>query len=207
MDRRAAVTVEVTNVDVQVAAARRRVRRTDPNLAWVPARSRCVGAVSATPLGTAWCGRAQPERARSGGGWSRSAPRPGAVPGRDRRLRKPDCPAPALTKAGVIRVPVGHFEPLLGNVLTASGAGLERHGRFRESSMGSLPCATWSDPCNIFTGTSRKPDGSSTARRTPRAALFEAPVAANGVRHRWGADSTAVGVKSDVPVSKALTNE
>ena len=47
MDRRAAVTVEVTNVDVQVAAARRRVRRTDPDLAWVPARSRCVGAVTA----------------------------------------------------------------------------------------------------------------------------------------------------------------
>src|SRR3954452_5752445 len=51
-------------------------------------------------------------------------------PGRDRLLREPDRQAPALTQAGVIRAPVRHPVALLGDVVTASCMGLERHKEF-----------------------------------------------------------------------------
>src|SRR3954452_24751554 len=56
-------------------------------------------------------------------GWLRA-------PGRDRLLREPDRQAPALTQAGVLRAPVRHPVPLLGEVMPASGVGLERHKEF-----------------------------------------------------------------------------
>src|SRR4051794_22412048 len=51
-------------------------------------------------------------------------------PGRDRLLGEPDRQAPTLTQAGVVRAPVRHPVPLLGEVVTASGMGLERHKQF-----------------------------------------------------------------------------
>jgi hypothetical protein len=51
-------------------------------------------------------------------------------PGRDRLLREPDRQAPTLTQADVLRAPVRHPVPLLGDVVTASGMGLERHKEF-----------------------------------------------------------------------------
>src|SRR3954470_15768768 len=56
-------------------------------------------------------------------GWLRA-------PGRDRLLREPDRQAPALTQADVIRAPARHPVALLGDVVTASGMGLERHQEF-----------------------------------------------------------------------------
>src|SRR3954466_4261995 len=53
------------------------------------------------------------------------------APGRDRLLREPDRQAPALTQADVLRAPVRHPVPRLGEVITASGGvGLERHKQF-----------------------------------------------------------------------------
>src|SRR3954470_21478881 len=52
------------------------------------------------------------------------------APSRDRLLREPDRQAPALTQAGVLRAPVRHPVALLGDVVTASGMGLERHKQF-----------------------------------------------------------------------------
>src|SRR3954470_20161479 len=52
------------------------------------------------------------------------------APSRDRLLREPDRQAPALTQADVLRAPVRHPVALLGDVVTASGMGLERHKQF-----------------------------------------------------------------------------
>src|SRR3954464_5349089 len=66
----------------------------------------------------------------------RGRPRP---PGRDRLLGEPDRQAPALTQADVLRAPVRHPMPLLGEVMTESGVGLERHRGFRGSWVGAAP--------------------------------------------------------------------
>jgi site-specific DNA recombinase len=50
--------------------------------------------------------------------------------GRDCLFGEPDRQAPTLPQAGVIRAPVGHPVPLLGDVMPASGIGLERHRGF-----------------------------------------------------------------------------
>src|SRR3954466_1546438 len=63
-------------------------------------------------------------------------------PGRDRLLREPDRQAPALTQADVLRAPVRHPVPLLGEVRTASGVGLERHRNSRGSWVGAAPYPT-----------------------------------------------------------------
>src|SRR4051812_4733470 len=68
-------------------------------------------------------------------GWLRS-------PGRDRLLREPDRQAPALTQADVLRAPIRHPVPLLGEVMTASGVGLERHRGFRGAWVGAAPYPT-----------------------------------------------------------------
>src|SRR5215212_11478370 len=60
------------------------------------------------------------------------------APGRDRLLREPDRQAPALTQADVLRAPVRHPVPRLGEVMTASGVGLERHRGFEERGWGRL---------------------------------------------------------------------
>ena len=51
------------------------------------------------------------------------------APGRDRRLGEPDRQAATLAQGGVVLGPVGHPVPLLGDVVTASGIGLERHDK------------------------------------------------------------------------------
>ena len=66
-------------------------------------------------------------------GASTGAARPGGArlrpPGRDRLLREPDRQAATLAQGGVVVRPVGDPVPLLGDVVTASSVGLERHGR------------------------------------------------------------------------------
>ena len=144
--------------------------------------SRCTGSLPGPrprhlqrlgPAAEGACGPARRDRARAGGGWSRSALRSGAAPGgtrpaasapsgspgpsrglparrgaglgapgRDRLLGEPDRQAAALAQGGVILGPVGDPVPLLGDAVTASGVGLERHGGFRGSWKGPLPYAT-----------------------------------------------------------------
>src|SRR6478735_5199873 len=50
-------------------------------------------------------------------------------PGRDRRVREPDCETATLAQGGVILGPVGHPVPLLGNVAATGCLGFERHDR------------------------------------------------------------------------------
>src|SRR4051794_37070845 len=57
-----------------------------------------------------------------GGAWR-------GAPGRDRRLREPDCETATLAQGGVILGPVGHPLPLLGNVAATGCLGFERHDR------------------------------------------------------------------------------
>ena len=52
------------------------------------------------------------------------------LPGRDRRLSKPEGQTSALTQGGVILRPVCNPAPLLGNMVTAVLVGFERHGHF-----------------------------------------------------------------------------
>ena len=52
------------------------------------------------------------------------------LPGRDRRLGKPEGQTSALTQRGVILRPVRDPVPLPGDVVTAVLVGLERHGHF-----------------------------------------------------------------------------
>src|SRR3954454_194534 len=59
----------------------------------------------------------------------------------DRLIREPDRQALALTQAGVIRALVGHPVPLLGDVVTTSGTGLERHSGSRDQGRGRFPTA------------------------------------------------------------------
>ena len=59
-------------------------------------------------------------------------------PGRDRLLGEPDRQAPALAQGGVVLGPVRDPVPLLGDVVTASGVGLERHGGIRGSWKGPV---------------------------------------------------------------------
>ena len=56
--------------------------------------------------------------------------RPGlGPPGGNRLLREPDCEASPLTQSRVVLRPIRHPVPLLRDVVTASGIGLEGHGR------------------------------------------------------------------------------
>src|SRR3954462_12376978 len=57
-----------------------------------------------------------------GGAWR-------GAPGRDRRVREPDCETATLAQGGVILGPVGHPVPLLGNVAATGCLGFERHDR------------------------------------------------------------------------------
>jgi hypothetical protein len=50
------------------------------------------------------------------------------APGGDRRVGGPDRQAATLAQGSVVLGPVGHPVPLLGDRMTASGVGLERHG-------------------------------------------------------------------------------
>ena len=76
------------------------------------------------------------------------------APGGDRRVGEPDRQAAALPQGGVVRRPVRDPVPLLGDVVTTSGIGLERHGRDPGAWKGPLPYAnqplgtTRTDPCN-----------------------------------------------------------
>jgi hypothetical protein len=51
-------------------------------------------------------------------------------PGGNRLVREPDREASALAQAGVILGPICDPVPLLGDTVTASGIGFERHGRY-----------------------------------------------------------------------------
>jgi hypothetical protein len=87
---------------------------------WRSARRNTVRRVSAVRIARGEYQGCPPRVVR---GWLRA-------PGRDRLLREPDRQAPALTQAGVLRAPVRHPVALLGDVVTASGMGLERHKEF-----------------------------------------------------------------------------
>ena len=50
-------------------------------------------------------------------------------PGCDCFLGEPYCEAAPLAQGCVVRRPIRHPVPLLGDMVTASGIGLERHGR------------------------------------------------------------------------------
>ena len=100
---------------------------------WRSARRNTVRRVSAVRIARGEYQGCPPRVVR---GWLRP-------PGRDRLLREPDRQAPALTQAGVLRAPVRHPVPLLGDVVTASsGVGLERHRGFRGSWVGAAPYPT-----------------------------------------------------------------
>ena len=60
-------------------------------------------------------------------------------PGGNRLLREPDREASALAQGGVVLGPVRHPVPLLGDMVTASGIGFERHGRDPRSGGRSPP--------------------------------------------------------------------
>src|SRR4051812_42044380 len=64
-----------------------------------------------------------------GDGGHGHAPQPPAAEGRDRLIAEPDRQAPALPEGGLVVGPVGDPVPLPGDAVTASGVGLERHGR------------------------------------------------------------------------------
>src|SRR3954470_1808258 len=81
---------------------------------WRSARRNTVRRVSAVRIARGAYQGCPPRVVR---GWLRP-------PGRARLLREPDRQAPALTQAGVLRAPVRHPVPRLGEVITASGVGL-----------------------------------------------------------------------------------
>ena len=90
----------------------------------------------------------RPQRQRGGDRQGRvpGLPAPGRAwrraPGRDGVIAEPDRQAPALPQAGVILGPIGHSVALLGNVVTASGMGLERHKEFPGIVDGAAPYPT-----------------------------------------------------------------
>ena len=61
-------------------------------------------------------------------------------PGSNRFLREPDRKASALAQSCVILRPIRHQVPLLGDVVTASGIGLEWHSRIRDQESRILLC-------------------------------------------------------------------
>jgi hypothetical protein len=75
------------------------------------------------------------------------------VPGRDRRLGKPDCQAPALAQGRIVFGPVRDPAPLFRDAVTAISIGLERHGGIQGHRRGhpptpAIPACQPLDPCN-----------------------------------------------------------
>jgi hypothetical protein len=50
------------------------------------------------------------------------------MPRGNRFVREPDRQASALAQSRIVFCPIRHLVPLLGDMVTASGIGLERHG-------------------------------------------------------------------------------
>jgi len=64
------------------------------------------------------------------------------TPGCDCFLGEPYCEATPLTQGCVVRRPIRQPVPLLGDMVTASGIGLERHGRCPRSGRGCFSYGT-----------------------------------------------------------------